>query len=167
MPPAQPVPDWRSIATRDDRERLRDWRDAFVEALAAARRGGHGGDIEREGALLVADAALGGPIPNGLYRCRVIKLGAKSEGLLDYVSYPAFTCRVTPDGPLQAFAKITGSQRHVGRIYRGDPLRQVFLGSLVLGDERAALPYGQDDKRDVAGFIERIGPARWRLTLPR
>jgi hypothetical protein len=168
-----PVRDWRQIATPDDRERLRDWRDAFVSALQSARRAGHAAEIIREGALLEPDAALGGgPIPNGDYRCRVIKLGAKSPGMLDYVGYPALTCRIGPEagGPeagLQSFAKLTGSQRQVGVIFPGDAMRQVFLGTVVLGDERRAMQYGRDEERDVAGFVERIGPGRWRMLMPR
>jgi hypothetical protein len=112
--------DWRTVATDDDRERLRDWRDAFVAGLKAARAAGHSDSIAREGALLEPDSALGGaPIPNGNYRCRVIKLGAKSSGLLDYVSYPPFACRIRQERDLQGFAKLTGSQRHVGLIFPG------------------------------------------------
>lgn len=159
---------WRAVATENDRQRLRDWRDAFVDALAAARRSGHSAAIAHEGALLEPDAALGGgPIPNGTYRCRVIKLGAKSEGLLDYVAYPAFTCRIAPERGLQKFTKLTGSQRHVGLIFPGDAMRQVFLGTLALGDEQGAMQYGVDEMRNVAGFVERIGPNRWRLIMPR
>src|SRR5215210_6726581 len=118
---AQSTRDWRQVVTPADRERLRDWRDAFVGAIAAARNGGYAADIAREGPLLEPDAALGGgPIPNGLYRCRVIKVGAKSDGLLNYVSYPPFSCRVSADGGVQSFAKLTGSQRHVGVIFPGD-----------------------------------------------
>lgn len=160
--------DWRAAATGHDRERLRDWREAFVEAIAQARGSGHGGAIAAEGVLLEPDAALGGgPIPNGAYRCRVIKLGAKATGMLDYIAYPAFACRVRPDGNVQAFAKLTGSQRPVGRIFPGDALRQVFLGTLVLGDEQRAMQYGTDPDRDVAAFVERIGPGRWRMVMPR
>jgi len=160
--------DWRSVATADDRERLRDWRTAFASALKAARAAGHGPTIAAEGALLEPDAALPGPaIPNGDYRCRVIKLGAKSVGLLDYVAYPAFTCRITQRQRGQSLNKLTGSQRYVGRVLPGDALRQLFLGTLVLGDETGALRYGRDRERDVAGFVERIGPARWRLLMPR
>jgi hypothetical protein len=164
---AQAATNWREIASEIDRERLRDWRSAFTGALGAATRAGHAADIAREGVLLQPDAALGGPIPNGTYRCRVIKLGAKSEGLLDYVSYPAFTCRMTQAGALQSFAKLTGSQRQVGLIFPNDAVRQVFLGTLVLGDERAAMQYGQDETRNVAAFVERIGSNRWRLVMPR
>ena len=159
--------DWRQVATAHDRERLRDWRKSFSDALAAARTSGHSAEIASEGALLDPDAALGGgPIPNGTYRCRVIKLGAKSQGMLDYASYPAFACRVDQERDLQGFAKLTGSQRPVGLVFPGDVMRQVFLGTLVLGDEREARQYGQDETRDVAGYVERIGPNRWRLVMP-
>jgi hypothetical protein len=161
-----PQRDWRAAATGSDRARLRDWRNAFTSALAAARASGHSAEIAREGALLQPDSALGGPIPNGLYRCRVIKVGAESQGMLDYVAYPYFSCRIQPDGKLQSFSKLTGSQRQVGTIFPGDSMRQVFLGTLMLGDEARAMHYGADPERDVAGFIERIGPERWRLVMP-
>ena len=165
---AQPTRDWRTVVTKSDRERLREWREAFVDALRSARAGGHGADLQREGVLLSPDAALGGPpIPNGSYRCRVIKVGAKQVGLLNYIAYPAFNCRIQQDGDLQDFVKLTGSQRQVGKIFPGDTLRQVFLGTLVLGDEARAMRYGRDTERDVAGFVERIGPNRWRLIMPR
>jgi hypothetical protein len=164
----RPSLDWRDVVTVSDRDRLREWRTAFVDSMRAARAAGHSADIDREGALLDPDAALGGgPIPNGDYRCRVIKLGVKSQGLLDYVSYPAFDCRITQAGQVQDFAKLTGSQRQVGSIFPGDPLRQVFLGTLVLADENRAMRYGRDTERDVAGYVENIGPNRWRLIMPR
>ena len=160
--------DWRAVATADDRLRLRNWRATFVDALAAARTAGHSAEIAREGALLEPDAALAGsPIPNGMYRCRVIKLGAKAPGMLDYVTYPYFSCRVQQERDLQGFAKLTGSQRPMGLLFPSDALRQVFLGTLVLGDERRAMQYGRDRERDVAGFVERIGSDRWRLILPQ
>lgn len=170
-PPLQVVPsterDWRAVATQSDRARLRDWRSAFTSALAAARASGHADDIAREGVLLQPDAALGGgPIPNGMYRCRVIKVGAKSQGMLDYVAYPYFRCRVQQERQLQGFAKLTGSQRQVGLILPGDPMRQVFLGTLMLGDEDRAMQYGVDPERDVAAFVERIEPERWRMVMP-
>jgi len=162
-----PTRDWRGVVTEDDRERLRDWRTAFTAALAKARAAGRGEEIAREGVLLEPDAALGGErIPNGQYRCRMIKLGAKSEGNLDYVAYPPFICRIRQEKELQGFAKLTGSQRPLGLIFPGDALRQVLLGTLVLGDETRAMQYGRDTDRDVAGYVERIGPNRWRLIQP-
>jgi hypothetical protein len=159
--------DWRVAATARDRARLREWRSHFVKALDRARAAGHGAAIDREGTLLRPDAALGQvPIPNGHYQCRVIKLGAKQPGLLDFITYPAFDCRIRSEDGLQGFAKLTGSQRPVGLIFPGDALRQVFLGTLVLGDEDRAMQYGRDPDRDVAGYVEKIGDRRWRMVLP-
>ena len=158
---------WRAVASQYDRERLRGWRTSFAEALAMARRSGHSAEIAREGALLNPDAAIGGgPIPNGMYRCRVIKVGAKAEGVLDYVAYSGFACRVRPEHGVQGLAKLSGSQRYIGLIYPGDELRQVFLGTLALGDEQRAAQYGVDKDRDIVGYVERIGPKRWRLIMP-
>ena len=165
---ASDTSEWRVAATGNDRQRLRDWRSSFVEALAKARAAGHGAAIAAEGALLDPDAGtVGVPIPNGEYRCRVIKLGAKQTGLLDYFAYPAFDCRIRQEKGLQGFAKLGGSQRPVGVIFPGDSMRQVFLGTLVLGDEKRAMQYGRDPDRDVAAFVEKVGPARWRMVLPR
>jgi hypothetical protein len=158
---------WKEVATPKDRQRLADWRTTFVKALEAARKAGHAAEIAREGALLDPDAALGPPaVPNGLFSCRIIKIGAKGEGNLPYVAYPPFACRVKADRGLQRFNKFGGSQRYVGLIFPGDAVRQIFLGTLVLGDETRALQYGQDELRDLAGYVERIGPERWRLILP-
>lgn len=163
----QRTADWRAVATSTDREKLRGWRNAFVEGLTEARAAGHEREIAREGVLLDPDAALGGgPIPNGMYRCRVIKLGSQSPGTLAFVSYPAFSCRIRAERNVQGFAKLTGSQRPVGLIFPGDALRQLFLGTMILGDEVRAMQYGTDPDRDVAAFVERIGPARWRMVIP-
>ena len=68
---------WRAIATRDDRQRLSNWRKAWVKALAKARPR-HQAQIAAEGPLLDPDAALPDPAPpTGDYRCRTIKLGAR------------------------------------------------------------------------------------------
>ena len=160
-----PTQSWQQVATDSDRQRLRDWRTAFTAALDQARTT-NSADIAREGKLLDPDAAIGGvPIPNGNYRCRTIKVGAKSAGLLNYVAYPAFRCRIE-HGKAQRFTKLTGSQRPVGLIYPADALRQVFLGSMVLGDETTAYQYGRDQDRDIAGWVERIDERRWRMVLP-
>jgi hypothetical protein len=169
--PAGLIPRWtaayKEVISENDRVRLRDWRQTFEHALDAARKAGHSADIANEGALLDPDAALAGPaIPNGLYNCRVIKLGRQPEGLRDYTSLPGFTCRVRADRSLQRLSKLSGSQRYVGLLFPGDAIRQVFLGTLALGDETRVLQYGQDQQRDVTAYLERIGPDRWRLVMP-
>ena len=158
--------DWRAVATESDRERLRDWRGGFARAVAKARAAGHGAAIDAERRLLMPDAAVGGALPNGDYRCRIIKLGAQGGGLLDFIAYPGFACRVTQEGGLQYFAKLSGSQRPMGRIYPADAMRSVFLGVLVLGDEARPMRYGSDPERGLAGWVERIEDRRWRMVLP-
>ncbi|MBX9814810.1 MAG: DUF4893 domain-containing protein, partial [Sphingomonas sp.] len=41
-----------------------------------------------------------------------------------------------------------------------------FLGALELGMEQRPMDYGTDAKRDLAGFVERVGEKRWRVVLP-
>ncbi len=160
---------WKEVATTDDRQRLADWRSTFVAALDDAKKGGFSAEIAREGVLLEPDAALGPPaIPDGMFRCRMIKVGAKPDsGSRHYVSNPPFLCRVKPFRGLDRFNKFGGQQRYAGLIFPGDAVRQVFLGTLVFGDETRALQYGADELRDVAGYVERIGPNRWRLIMPK
>lgn len=166
-PRAAAAPDWRAVATSHDRERLRGWRDAWIAALADARGAGAGPQIAAQGALFDYSRALTTPIPPpGAYRCRVFKLGAKSSGLLDYISYPWFACTVAREGAVWSFTKQTGSQRHVGLIFPGEATRAVFLGSLLLGDETRTIAYGRDPARDQAGWVERVGPTRWRIAMP-
>jgi hypothetical protein len=159
---------WREVTTPDDRERLMNWRSSFVAALNAAKAAGHSAEIAREGPLLDPDAALANPaIPSGIYRCRVIKLGAKAAGNRAFAEFPSAPCRVKPERDLHRLSKLGGSQRYLGLIFPDDAIRQVFLGTLVLEDERRALQYGQDEQRDVAGYVERVGPSRWRVVMPQ
>ncbi|HYD38808.1 MAG TPA: DUF4893 domain-containing protein [Allosphingosinicella sp.] len=161
------VPSWRSVATEYDRERMRKWRTAWVRALDSAREAGHGAEIAGEGVLLEPDAALKPAAPPpGDYRCRVIKIGGQGEGLLDYVAYPAFDCRISAGAGALGFVKLTGSQRPVGRLFNDGDRRMIFLGTLQLGDERGVLRYGHDRQRDMIGLLERIGERRWRLAFP-
>jgi hypothetical protein len=97
----------------------------------------------------------------------VIKLGANDPGNLSYIAYGPFTCRIRQERALQRLAKLSGPQRYVGLVFADDPLRNVFLGTVVFEDETRALQYNQDELRDVAGYVERIGPNRWRLVMPQ
>jgi hypothetical protein len=161
------VDGWRSVATEGDRERIREWRTAWLRALGKARAAGHGPAIAAESVLLQPDAALDNAAPPpGDYRCRTIKIGAKSDGLLEYVAYPAFHCRIGGGDGVRDFAKLSGSQRPIGRFFPENERRMIFLGTLQLGDERGTLRYGHDAERAMAGVLERIGERRWRLVFP-
>ncbi|HEY0626159.1 MAG TPA: DUF4893 domain-containing protein [Allosphingosinicella sp.] len=159
--------DWREIATESDRDRLRQWRSAWVNGLAKASASGHDAALTREGPLLQPDAAIPWQAPPpGNYHCRVLKIGAKAAGMMDYVVYPAFNCRIRPENGLTSFAKLSGSQRPMGLFFPDGNRRMVFLGTLQLGDEKMALEYGRDRERDMAGVLERVGENRWRLVFP-
>jgi hypothetical protein len=158
--------DWRRRATDDDRRRLREWRTAWLAALAQARAAGHEAEIASEGALLDPDAALPGVVPPpGDYACRTVKVGSP-EDLLPYVAYPAFRCRIAREGGGLTLVKLNGSQRPIGRLFPESDRRLVFLGTMQLGDERRAYQYGIDRERDLVGAFERIGDGRWRLAFP-
>jgi Domain of unknown function (DUF4893) len=159
--------DWKAVVTPTDMNRIRNWRTAFVKALELAKAKGSGPGIAAEGALLDPDAALETPaLAPGRYRCRVIKLGGGAAHMAALVTYPATPCLLTAEGDVVSFAKTGGVQRPVGLIFPGEGPRQIFLGTMMLGDETRALEYGRDATRDMAGAVERIGPRRWRLILP-
>lgn len=159
---------WRTVATLADRERIRGWYDSWQTALASARSAGHGADVAAQGALLEPQSALpNAHLPPGDYACRVIKIGARQPGMLAYVAYPQFRCRVDAEQDVFSFVKLTGSQRPVGLIFADTDRRKIFLGTMLLGDESRALDYGTDPQRDMAGIVERIGPQQWRIVFPR
>ena len=160
---------WRRIATEADRRRLRDWRDAWVEALAQARGEGHSAEIAALGPLLDPDLAIDDPgLPPGDYLCRTVKLGSREPGVV-----PSFTaeapahCRIGAIEGHMTFARLDGAQRPIGRLYPDNELRLVFLGTLQLTDEARAYQYGVDPDRDMIGLVQRIGERRWRLVVPR
>src|SRR5688572_1807017 len=115
--------DWRTIATEDDRRRLREWRDAWQDALDDAQSA-HGAEIAGQAALLEPDAALARPMPPaGDYDCRTIKLGTPSDDSLTYIAYPAFRCRISVQNGVMRFTKLNGSQRPIGRLFNDNDRR--------------------------------------------
>jgi Domain of unknown function (DUF4893) len=165
--PAAAATGWRATATAQDRERIRGWYAAWEAALADARADGDTAKVEAEGELLAPLAALPNPhLPPGNYRCRTVKVGSQG-GPPGLIAYGWFACRVASEQGIVSLTKASGSQRPVGLIFPDDTRRQIFLGTLLLADEVMPLDYGTDRMRDMAGLVERIGEARWRLVLPR
>ena len=161
------VSGWRNVATAADRERIRTWRMGWMQALAQVATAGEAVKLGSQGALLQPDAALPDPTPPpGDYACSVIKLGSREAGRPAYAASRSFACRIAMEHDVLSFAKLDGAQRPVGLLFPGNDLRMIFLGTMMLGDERRALDYGRDPERDMAGAFERVGPKRWRLVLP-
>lgn len=167
MPSAQveviedPVPiAWREVASPADQDRLQHASEAWSRGLAAAAR--YHRAIEGEGALLDPAVALPRAAPSpGPYQCRVVRLGGRPA----LAVFKPFTCFVDAEGELLTMVKATGSQRPAGRLWTDTDERLVFLGGLAApaGDPPA---YGASDRTNVAGYLERIGPFRWRLAVP-
>ena len=158
---------WKAVATAADEDRIARLGLAWSEALADARKTNEA-DVRREGVLLRPRASLPRPDPTpGSYNCRLIKLGKATAKSKSYESFKPFFCYVEVEDDLLTIVKQTGSQRPAGRLWEDDdPNRLVFLGSLALGDSQAAVAYGDDPKRDMAGVLERIAPFKWRLVIP-
>lgn len=163
---ASDIMNWRMVATKVDRERLRNWRDAWTTGVDRARRK-NAAQLAAQGALFDADRALPGALPPpGTYRCRVFKLGAKGTAMADFTRYGDFDCQVDRQAGVSRFYKNSGAQRAMGTIYDDSTSRGVFLGTLQLGDESRPMDYGRDAARDLAGFVDRVGERRWRIMLP-
>lgn len=163
---------WRRLATAPDRSRLRSWRSAWTEALGAVRGDRAGmAAIARDPALFDPDRPLTGALPPvGDYECRMVKLGRLGRVGAVYAEQGWSRCRIDDDDRREATGArrligLDGRQRPVGLLYPDTDARSVFLGSMVLADERP-LDYGRDTGRDMVGMMERIGPTRWRLVLP-
>ncbi len=164
-----PAPaDWRQVITGADRDRLRNWRETWVAAIAKARASGHAAQVDALGDLLNPDHALadGAVPPPGHYLCRVHKIGANGPAMQDFISYPVGDCTIDMEGEVSSLTRSTGPQRPVGLLFNDNPARAMFLGTLMLGDETKPMTYGLDNQRDLVGFVERIGPQRWRLAFP-
>ncbi len=158
--------DWRKVATPADRARLRNWRTAWVDALAMVRARPDGVRLVGEPILFDPDRALADTtLPVGDYRCRTIKLGAKATETRVFVMQGWVDCAVGREGMSLTFA-IAGTQHAAGHLFDDTDARKIFLGALALGDERRPMRYGRDHTRDMAGVLERIGPKRWRIVLP-
>jgi Domain of unknown function (DUF4893) len=139
--------DWRRVITAEDSKRLRQWRQAFLTALADA-------------ALEPVD------LRPGNYRCRVVKLGTVQPSMPSYTPYPSVDCTVRDDGGAITLSKMDGPQRPIGVLFDDGPLRRIFLGTMMLSDETRPLNYGRGTARDLVGVVERIDARRWRLVLP-
>ncbi|OAN63822.1 DUF4893 domain-containing protein [Sphingomonas sp. TDK1] len=157
---------WRRVATDADRNKLRDWRKAWSEALPLARAA-DAKRIDGDPELFDPDRAQPDALPPaGAYRCRVFKLGGGGTAVSAIVTYDWRPCLLADQGKVRHFRIEGGVQRPEGNFFPDVAARAVFLGTLEVGDDSAPLRYGLDRKRDMIGYGERIGDKRWRLVIP-
>ncbi|HWH17806.1 MAG TPA: DUF4893 domain-containing protein [Allosphingosinicella sp.] len=165
---AQVAPGWRGEATPEDEARIQSLQVAWQRALDNAKKAGFRKQIAEEGKLLDPAAALPFPTPSpGSYMCRAVKLRPPAGGIRAFAAYKPFFCFVGADADRLFFTKQTGTERPSGYLWESENSKAlIFLGSMAVGADKA-IPYGGDRRRDLAGVLERIGPLRFRLVLPR
>jgi hypothetical protein len=157
---------WRDTIAPADQAMLERLPSIWADVLAAARKRS-AAEIDAEGPLLDADAALEHPeLPPGSYWCRVVRIG-KIAGHDRIRSFPPRFCYVRDEDKGLSFTKQTGSDLPAGYLYADGDDRYIFLGARQEAPGDVSLGYGVDPDRDVAGVVERVGAFRWRLVAPR
>jgi hypothetical protein len=175
-PPGAPTPkamreiSWQEQINESDRKRLAGLYAAWTRSLNQAADSGHRDAVAALADLTLPDAARPGPPPApGVYRCRTIKMGARTDGgrtAPTAMGTGDFApCTITAKGSLLWFEQAGGAQRVGGTLYP-DGDRMVFLGSKALNGEMGVMAYGSDASRDQVGVLRSFGDARWRLELP-
>lgn len=163
----QPDPAWRAEVTAQDAARITALPATWQAALSAVPRR-YAPMVAKEGDLMVPDAGREHPAPPpGSYRCRLVKIGPAARREPPVRSFPDFFCyvRAEANGGL-SFAKQTGTELPGGWLHPDNDRRLVLVGARQHEAGETKLAYGAEPERDVIGVVERIGPFRWRLTLP-
>lgn len=166
FPVAADPPPWRQAITEPDRKRLALLWKAWSLAKSQTVDAGHAAEWQKLGDL--ADPSLsapGGPPQAGPYRCRRVKLGARTPGMPVMVLAGARPCRIEAAGEFLRLIVDAGAQRTAGLLYP-DGERMIYLGAVSLGSEGGMFAYRRDAERDQVGVLHRIGAQRWRLELP-
>lgn len=165
--PEPPRSAWRGRALPEDAARIDAIEGTWRAALAEVTRGKRAA-LAAEGPLVDGMAALDHPaLPPGAYKCRLLRVG-EGAGRGGVTAFPSFFCNIGTggeDGAL-SFSKQTGSDLPAGWLHADGDHRYVFLGARQAKAGDTSLVYGADRAKDVAGVVERIGPFRWRLTVP-
>lgn len=158
---------WRAAVAEEDAQALDALPQAWTDALADLRRAGFFRRVAAEGPLLTPAAGLPRATPApGAYLCRMLRLGSTAPGVRPWSESGQGFCFVGADGDQLSLTIETGPRRIGGYLWEEkDSRRLVFLGAAgPRGMPLAA--YGQDRDRDAIGLFERVGPFRYRLTLP-
>ncbi len=165
------APAWQTVIRDNDRKRLAGLWSAWTRSLADAQKAGQMQAVSALGDMAEPEAARDAPpLVPGDYRCRLVKLGTREDGVVRTATSPVAAapfrpCVITARDGLLWFDEGMGAQRIAGYLYP-DGDRMVFLGSLALPGEAGIMAYGADGDRDQVGVLRAYGDKRWRLELP-
>jgi Domain of unknown function (DUF4893) len=155
------------LITPIDRDKLNLFEEVKKDAIAEAEAAGPSEDLD-----LLKKALAGTPMSmsgsfkaTGNWRCRMIKVGQRSEGLLPIVSYPPFKCLITDDGGGWFLEKVTGSQRTAGFLYTDSDTRLIFLGAGTVNDDPQR-KYNEDAKYNEPAYVTRLAKNKLIFEFP-
>jgi hypothetical protein len=115
---------WQQEAAPRDVERLSHLSEARAKGLDEARSGNPSDYTAIRSILQAGTVAPSEQRLLGHWRCRTLKLG----GMTPSVVYGWFRCRISAEGRLLHFEKLTGTQRSSGTLYP-DRNGLVYLGA--------------------------------------
>lgn len=155
---------WRAIARPEDQQRI-----AAIDARFDVARADLPRRLQPRGAAdkRLLDPQAAQPLPAltpGGYQCRRIRLGGRTR----ITHFKPDTCYVKLEqGDRLSYTTQSGTMMPGGWLYPDGDDRLVLLATNRPAGMKAAPAYGIDAGKDLVGVIERIGPMRWRLTLPQ
>lgn len=162
--PAETGSEWRAIARPADQQRI-DTIDARFQAALAdlPRRLKPRSDADRQ----LLDPHAGRPLPMltpGGYECSRIRLGGRAK----LTRFKPDTCyvKIEASGRL-SYTTQSGALMPGGYLYPDGDRRLILIATDRPTGARSAPAYGVNAARDLVGAVERLGPMRWRLTIPR
>jgi hypothetical protein len=158
---------WRNAAADEDAAAIDALPQIWLEALGEARRMGFVRRVAAEGPLLDPVAGLPRAAPSpGAYFCRILRLGARAAGVRPWAEGGQGFCFVGVEHDQLSLTVEAGPRRTGGYLWEEkESGRLIFLGAT--GPRGMPIgAYGDERERDAVGLFERIGPFRYRLTLP-
>jgi len=162
--PAEADTGWRSIARPEDQQRIAAIDSRLQAALADLPRRLQPRDAADKQLL---DPKAARPLPAltpGGYQCRRIRLGGRTK----LTRFKPDTCYVKlEDGDRLSYTTLSGGLMPGGWLYPDGDERVVLLATDRPASAKAAPAYGVGGGQNLAGVVERLGPMRWRLTIPR
>jgi len=155
---------WRAIARPEDQQRIDAIDARFEAALADLPRRLQPRDAADKQLL---DPKAARPLPAltpGGYQCRRLRLGGHAK----LTRFKADTCYIKLEGEDRlSYTTLSGPLMPGGWLYPDGNNRLILLATDRPASAKAAPAYGTGAGQDLAGVVERLGPMRWRLTIPR
>jgi hypothetical protein len=152
-----------SLLTPQDHIILDEFDSRRIAAIEAARK------TADQKQLTTLNKALTGTLrsfddgydPSGTWKCRYLKLGPEQQLTI----YDWYNCKIFDGGAGWVLKKTSGSQLFMGRLYRLNHERLLYLGSLHYAYE-APIKFGANMQRKQIAVLTSLMDGRLRLEFP-